>query len=216
MDPNHAHISQPPPDDLAADILIGRLVDGEADHDDRTRFDEMASINSSLWKRLALRQQDAAALTARFEEQTQSVDSVELPAVSRFSTLRISWPIAFTGWAALLVLAILWGVQRAHESRTLSRVTQVVNPADSLTPEEHLRAYLNAPYVSGELPPTLLQSERLNDGRTMIRILRRVEEIAFVNTDPETLVDENGHLVKKPAEFHHDEGSHERGNSMHN
>ena len=46
-----------------ADILIGRVVDGEADEQDLADFERLAADDPRLWRAVALRQQDMASLS---------------------------------------------------------------------------------------------------------------------------------------------------------
>ena len=195
------------PDDFTTEILVGRIVDGEAKPEDRARFDELAAVNPSLWRALAMRQQDMAALTSRFEQMTRIVNAINLPESERSTTrLRLPWLVALTGWAAVLIVAVLWGLQAASASHQRGRILPANRDPCTMSPDDHLREYLRAPFISGELPPTLVYSERLPDGRTMLRILRRIEEIAYVNGDPKTLVDKDGHLIKPPVELRSEGG----------
>src|SRR5262245_51264896 len=87
------------PEDLTAEVLIGRIVDGEALAADRARFEELAAVNPGLWKLLALRHQDDAVLAARFERETAGVERIDLPASPQPASraLRAPWWLAITG-----------------------------------------------------------------------------------------------------------------------
>lgn len=206
----HALAGSHGPEDLAAEVLIGRIVDGEALPVDRVRFEDLATANPMLWKLLALRQQDAAALTLKFEDQTAGIEHIELPALSS-ATGRISrapWWLTITGWAAVLVVAVLWGMQHAgdvHERNALKAAIEN-DPFKAFTPDDHLRLYKSAPFVMGEWPPTLLASEKLPDGRTFIRMLRRIEETAYIDADKTAPVGPDGRLTMPPDEIRSRQG----------
>ncbi len=109
---NHTDTSpahDPAPDDVAeADVLIGRIIDLEATGEDQQRFEQLAAADPSLWRALATRQQDMAVLAERVTEETSSANGVELPVVS--PRRRASWALAYTGWAAVLVIVAVWAI----------------------------------------------------------------------------------------------------------
>src|SRR5262245_66419291 len=90
-----------PPD---AETLIGRLIDREANDDDRVRFEHLADGATDLWKTLALRQLDNATLSDRICAATEPAERVDV----LFSTPR-RWRagLAFSGCAAALLIG-LW------------------------------------------------------------------------------------------------------------
>jgi len=63
------------------------------------------------------------------------------------------------------------------------RATDTFDPTKVVSPDDYLRLYKSAPFVMGEWPPTLLASEKLSDGRTFIRMLRRIEETHYLDAD---------------------------------
>src|SRR5439155_5314149 len=98
----NAHSNEPSSSDLAIEVLLGRIVDGEAQPEDRARFEELSAVQPSLWRALAKRQEEMAALAARFEQQTRGVERINLPESERSTTrLRLPWLVALTGWAAV-------------------------------------------------------------------------------------------------------------------
>jgi hypothetical protein len=70
-----------------------------------------------------------------------------------------------------------------------------------LSPDEHLSAYLSAPFVRGEFDWVLSETEVLDDGRYRLWITRRFEEYVDVEPPIEGLVDDKGHLIVPPAEL---------------
>jgi hypothetical protein len=70
-----------------------------------------------------------------------------------------------------------------------------------MSPDDYLRIYKSAPFVMGEWPPTLLASEKLPDGRTFIRMLRRIEETAYLAADKPVPVEADGRLTVPPDEI---------------
>ncbi len=190
---NHTDTSpghDPAPDDaVEADVLIGRIIDLEATGQDQQRFEQLASADPSLWRALATRQQDMAVLAERVTEETSSASGVELPVVS--PRRRASLALAYTGWAAVLVIGAVWAI--------LPRQAPI--PLGVQTADQHFEEYRKAPFVQAELDPILLDKEVLPDGRIRIYFMRRVEETAIIDPPLERVVDEDGRLKVPPAEI---------------
>ncbi len=187
-------------DSLESEILVGRLIDGEATLDDQARFESLAGENPSLWRTLALRQQQMALLVAKFERDTHAVERIVLPRLAAAANRRgaSAWlrAAAYSGWAALILLAAGWWFNARNSTVELPDVTPVITHSDpSLSYDDHLREYLQAPYVVGEMAPTLLHREVMSDGRTAIRFLRRVEEVLFLPAGQEPPTDQDGMLL---------------------
>ena len=192
--PNHTDTSPgndpSPSDDTAqADVLIGRIIDLEATDKDQQRFEQLATADPSLWRTLAARQQDMAVLASRVIEETAGVNSVELPAIAPATGIR--WTLAYSGWAAVLVIAALWAIRPSGTS----------NPAVQQTADEHFEEYRKAPFVQNELDPILMDTEELPDGRLKLYYMRRVEETVVIDRPLEDVVDEEDHFKIPPAEL---------------
>lgn len=206
-------------DGLETDVLIGRIIDGEARAEDRRRFDALAGTDTRLWRQLALRQQDMAELRSTVEQEFVNADRIDLPADAGVS-VRAGQPrrgafsmlVAYSGWAAVLVLTAIWSFNATSSSRSgdMNRggnggAQPATNNSglhfDALTPDDHLREYLRAPFVKGEMAPTLLHIEPLPDGRQELHILRRIEETVTIGPNDKPPVDEHNNLTKPPAEL---------------
>jgi hypothetical protein len=189
----------------AADVLIGRIVDGEATPADREQFEQSAAANPSLWQTLAHRQQDMMVLSAKMDESTRFADHIDLPlTLAPGAALRRPWLWAFSGWAALLVVGLFWGMsQRGHVDRASVDGERVSLPPIEMTPDDHLREYLKAPFVTGQFPASLTYTQELSDGRLAMSFIRRIEETVIVNPDqyPSIDMDDNGNLQQDPSEL---------------
>jgi hypothetical protein len=198
---------------VSSDILIGRIIDGEAGPDDRHRFESLADADPKLWRRLALRQQDMSALTLGFDQELKVADRIELPedliatpqgADAYSLRARGPWVLAIAGWAAVITVAAIWAfsvMRDGHLAQPPRNALPASGAAAQLTPDDHLREYLQAPFVFGELPPTLLKVEEMSDGRMAVRVLRRIEEVIFLPPDNELPVNEEGDLTKPPGDL---------------
>ncbi len=180
----------PAPDDaVEADVLIGRIIDLEATGEDQQRFEQLAAADPSLWRALATRQQDMAVLAERVTEETSSANGVELPVVS--PRRHIAWALAYTGWAAVLVIGAVWAILPGQEPI----------PVGVQTADEHFEEYRRAPFVQVELDPILLDWERIDDEWIRIYIMRRIEETIVTRRPLEELRDEDGKLTVSPVEL---------------
>ena len=200
------------------DRLIGRLVDGEASVADRERFDRLAALEPTLWKRLAETQGTDTLLAGQVELELAGVDQIELPqpheaagpaasdvaagpAASDVAAGRTS-SLAWSGWAAAIVLAAVWIVSSSIREPTRPLAENAISVGPTLSAEEHLQSYMRAPYVLGELDPMLLQADELSDGRIALRYLRRIEEVVFLDAEqPLPPAAEDGTLGVSPPEL---------------
>ena len=191
---NHTDTSpghDPAPDDaVEADVLIGRIIDLEATGEDQQRFEQLATADPSLWRALATRQQDMAVLAERVTEETSSANGVELPVVAH--SRHVPWVLlAYTGWAAVLVIGAVWAI--------LPRQAPI--PRGVQTADQHFEEYIGAPFVQAELDPILLDWERIDDEWIRIFIMRRIEEAIVTRRPLEELRGENDKLTVSPADL---------------
>ncbi len=177
------------------DVLMSRLIDGVASDADRTRFETLADANPRLWRELACRQQDMTALRAEVMTATAVAASVDLPR-RWFAPPSISWTMAMSGWAAMIIVMVSWAA--------LALTPRV---PDVRSPEEHFHAYLGAPYVL-DMQPKVLEVSHVSDGRVAVRFVREVEEVLFVDPDGEWPVDEHGDLLRDLRKFRQQTARH--------
>ncbi len=196
-----SRFGMPPPSE--EDVLLSRLIDGEASAEDREQFDDLAAAEPSLWRRLAAQQQESALLGVVLEEHLGSAMLVELPddrthaaaglagGDSPVETLRgaghsMTWLAAMVGWAAVLVLSVVLAISgRGRQAPVLGGTPAGGGDAEGrqFTPEEHWRLYLQAPFVSEELAPMIRESEQLPNGGMRLYIIRRIEETYDLTPD---------------------------------
>jgi hypothetical protein len=163
------------------EILVGRMVDREGDPADEARFRALAGARPELWCTLAERLMDMASLGAQFEHAAGPALDIELP-VDRGGRRPGPWLVSFAGWAALVVVALSWAVI-AMRGPAPDHGTPLPTDGNALagwTPDDHFRAYVDAPNVIAELEPTVLEVEERPDGRLEVRYLRRIEETALI------------------------------------
>ncbi len=217
---DHPHLL--PFDSSASDIdqLIGRIIDGEATIAQRQRFEGLAQQDVSLWKRLALRHQDMAMLATQVQPALDRADQTDLPTGGVVEPdLRLAsashaaggdqilgtiapsqrmgaWWLAASGWAAVVALAITWSAGILPDPTASEGGPNVVGARSTVfTPEQNLDAYMQAPYVLGDMPPTLLNVDELPDGRLAVSYLRRIVEVQYFDSAADIPLDEEGTLL---------------------
>jgi hypothetical protein len=185
------------------DRLITRLVDDEAGADEQKQFEDMASVEPELWRTLATRFQDTIRLARAFDDEIGDAAETELPestpAPLMTVTNRTGWTFAAVGWAAVMVLGVMWAaVYKASPGGAGVERMDGSHSTIALTADEHLDEYRRAPFCLDELEPVVLQIEEMSDGRFAVRYVRRFEEVAFFEPDEELPIDELGVIVVEP------------------
>ena len=178
--------------ELEAERLLERIVDSEASSEDRARFELLADRESLLWRTLALRQQEMAVLAESVAQRIEGAEQIDLSLGDE--RRRINLPVTLSGWAAVVILGLWWGLLGGGGGEGGRDVDGLLPAANSgagalaLTAQEYFRKYLEAGrregLVIGELDPILLQTEPMSDGRHRIRFVRRIEEYAVVESPP--------------------------------
>lgn len=151
------------------DVLISRVIDGEASPEDWSRLRAMAAGDAGLWRDLAETQHAAAGLSAAVGEAIMVADGIEAPVGSlgrqQFQR-RLRSAGAWGGWAAAATLAAGWtfGVDLRPVSDEGSRAGEMVpvQYRPPSTPDEALDQYLELGrkngVVAGAQPQLLVQS----------------------------------------------------------
>lgn len=175
------------------DILISRVIDGEASPEDWSALKALAERDPSVWRDLAGLQQDHAELAGAMTEIVSIADGVDAPVeasggiAERGRLLRV-----WGGWAAAAVLAIGW-FTNAPNSGGMG-VVPAGGPGGAHSanlgpfglnkgsePEDYFNAYLRAGEESGNVlgevgEPVLVQTIPHEDGTYEVRYLRQVME----------------------------------------
>jgi len=179
--------------DIDDEILIGRLVDHEASGEDQDRFERAADMRPDLWRALALRQRDMMILAGQVEIATAGAERIELPdgkdAAGLILPRRLTWTLALSGWAAVLIVALTWativmvGGARNGGVGEVSGQGDTVVPAQSLEtadPAKLLDQYMaNAPWNVREQDPSV-QTFELNAEGGYLWIMRRFDEELYL------------------------------------
>ena len=165
-----------------AEMLISKMIDGQAGTEDWQEFTALASGTPELWRELAEAQRQQTLLVDAVADATSGATAIELPVLSdaevAFAPLaplqhRVA---AFVGWAVAAVLAVaLWsGIQPSANTggpvpvKSNDRAPNQPQTASlaGFAPAELLQAYLDRGkdegQVLGELPDKVLLETRPN------------------------------------------------------
>jgi anti-sigma factor RsiW len=186
----------------AADVLMTRIIDGEASLGERQTFEASAQRDPGLWRELAQRLVDARDLEQQFDAAVAPALSVELPRRAAEWRRTPAWNVvAGLGWAAALLIAVAW-IALPGERGTGTMAQPVVVTGSQLTPEQHLRRYIEtSPYVIEEWKPMVLEVKTLPDGRVQVYFVRRIEEFRELGPGAEVSIEGLGHFqVPAPEE----------------
>lgn len=198
------------PEDLARDVLITRVVDGEASSSDWKTLSELAATDQRVWAELAEQQQAHDELSRAVEIATAPADAVELADIdahlntpnSMERRLRIlgTWG----GWAAAAAVALLWTTglnPNTPVADDLGEQAGLVRIGDS--PEDAFDRYLAAGRAEGsvvaEIPDRVVYAMRpLETGQIEVTYARQVLERRIVDEAYRRAMDEFGRSVEVP------------------
>lgn len=179
------------------DVLIGRVVDAQADPADRIRLERLAQGDADVWRRLALAYQDDAALRAGLAEALAPADAVAAPIMN--SRARSFWRGAahHGGWALAAVAALAWMIF-AVASLPAGRGGPAATPtADSLF-DQYRQAGQREGRFLRELPKQMIGAQPMSDGSWEVVYLRRLVEREVVQGMFTDGVDEHGQVRPIP------------------
>lgn len=187
------------------DILIGRVVDGEAGPNDWTELEQIAVADEGVWRRLALAQREQASLCAGVDDAIEIADRVEIPhhAVHAAQAFNLRWR-SWSGWAAAAAIALVWATMQGFVSNSANSGSQQAGLSGNWTPDEAFNQYLVSGMeqgrVLGELPNVMIDSRPRKDGEGIdVTIMRRIIEVKRVNGAYSIGVDEHGQVRLAPA-----------------
>ncbi len=181
------------PDDPRDDILINRVVDGEATPADWAELDVASQRDPGIWARLAESQRSHASLQRAVEDALTVAELVDLPHPSE--RLERAWDArvrVWGGWMVAALVAIAWAGNFAQirAMRGAQGEAEVTNNASlacpgAMTSEQLLHAYMQSGLadgrVVGEMPMVMLESVPTADGKAQITFVRPLIERAVVD-----------------------------------
>lgn len=168
-----------------AEILISRLIDGEAGAAEWHEFQALAADAPALWRELAESQRQNVLLGAAVAEATKAAAAIDLPDLADEPTRRVAVEVsrgpwhqrvsAYVGWGVAAALAItLWTGARPNANLSsppggADNMLAGKSPSPdfnyaSLAPNDILQGYLDRGkeegLVIGELPDKVLLESR--------------------------------------------------------
>lgn len=197
------------------DVLLSRVLDGEASPEDWQAFKALAATDPAVWHELAAAQQDLADLSLAVGAAVARADSVDLPIEQHLGdrlTARVRQVVTWGGWlaAAGVTLAALTGAMGSAGGS--GGGVQAAGFGAISTPEDALRAYFEkgqqAGQVVGEVPErVVVRTEPMPNGAGFeVIYLRQIMERAVVPDLYRLGADELGQVVPvrvdRPARVH--------------
>lgn len=171
------------------DILISRVIDGEASPEDWSALKALAERDPSVWRDLAGLQQDHAELSGAMAEVVSIADGVDAPVelvggvADRGRSLRM-----WGGWAAAAALACAWIVRGPGATEPLASPTKGqqagLGPfglSQNSGTDDYFNAYLRAGQQDGRVlgevgEPVLVQTIPHEEGGYEVRYVRQIME----------------------------------------
>jgi len=182
------------------DVLIGRVVDGEASASDWEALERLAQTEPGLWERLGRAQRVHARLEREVEDAIAIAELTELPRAHIAGYSLASRIRQYSGWAVAAVLGVAFlGTMGVINNRSPGVGNNAsIGPA-SWTADQALQRYLDKGKEQGvvveELPAKLFDARVLDDGHTKEVIFvrqiierRNLSDLSVLRIE----IDENG------------------------
>lgn len=209
------HTATRPPTADERDLLVSRVVDGEADPADWARLREIAGTDGSVWAQIAETQADHESLRDAVVAAIDEAGDIELPdAISVHGDhggvqRRIDAVRSWGGWAAAAAILLVWatgipGLQSGNGNASGTNVAGIAGPKTipaSFTPEELRDQYVQRGQqqglVVGELPePVVIEARALPDGSGVeVFTMRQIIERQIVKDIYRSTRDEAGNVA---------------------
>ncbi len=176
------------------DILVARVVDGEATSEDWRELRTIASADQAIWAELAEQQDLKRELEAAMADAVRVAERVALPMHEHASVApsrRLKLALTAGGWLAAACVAVAWVAgttpQAATPPRTDAAPATTIAMANPInTAAEALARYLElgkqSGEVLGEMPSSLVLQRTPNaDGGYDVIYLRQIVEKTTVD-----------------------------------
>ncbi len=193
---------------IEPDVLLSRVLDGEATPEDWAAFRVEAARDGTIWRDLAEAQQDRAALNEAVDRALAVADEIEAPVdwhLKEGLSHRARTAMSYGGWlaaAAILIAAVLQPTWR-----TTPNADNAVITTSLASPEEALRAYFDQGAKEGRVlgevsEPVVLQYAPAADGSGIeVVYVRQIIERAIVDDMYRYGTDEMGRPIPIRAEL---------------
>lgn len=166
------------------DVLIGRVVDGEASTSDWDALERIAGTDSAVWERLGRAQRTHARLEREVEDAIAIAELIDLPAEGSIASLGFNARLRqWGGWAAAAVVGVAW-ISMSGITGSGVPGSQIAGMPRELSPDELLSQYMNKGQaqgrVMGEMEPMLVDARDLGDSRKEVIFVRPIIERTLV------------------------------------
>jgi len=162
------------------DVLIGRVVDGEASSTDWDALETIAKTDSAVWERLGRAQRIHARLEREVDDAIAIAELIDVPPTSAIAITSFRDRIRqYSGWAAAAAIAVAWlglngwspvipgtytgQTNRASLGALPKELLHQASPDDLL--DQYVRSGMAQGRVLGEMPVMLVDSKDLGEGR---------------------------------------------------
>ncbi len=180
------------------DVLIGRVIDGEASGSDWADLRALAEADPSVWTELAETQRQHEALSAVVQSAGVIAEGVEIPEGAlltpgeRFDR-RMAFVRAWGGWAAAAAILLVWftglpGDGGSRETRPGQQAGLIsAGGSNETSPDSILDRYLTVGRqegrVLGEMPRRVVLDTKPVRGGLEVTYLRQIVEREIVTRD---------------------------------
>lgn len=198
------------------DLLMSRVIDGEATSADWRAFRELAQRDASVWGELGEMQAHDDALSQAVRTVTDAALDVELPTYVDDEPLRSRFAVAgqWGGWlaAACMALVVFTGVRPGSSApgvggsqpQTAGVASSLGELLGKLSPDERFDAYVKAGKARGDVvyapsEPAVLETRPTGSGELEVIVVRQIVERRRVQDVYASSVDDAGRTVVLPA-----------------
>lgn len=204
------------------DLLMSRVIDGEASPADWRAFRELAQQDAGVWAELGEMQRQDDALSAAVRAATDRSRGVDLPThVVDDGPMRARFAAASTwgGWLAAACLGVMLFTGVRPQAGPVGGGTQAAGAGsgvaglfESMTPDERFDAYVEAGKRRGDVvyaapEPAVLRTRATDTGGVEVLVVRQIIERRVVDDVYARTVDESGRAVELPAQVREVSGS---------
>lgn len=167
------------------EILITRIVDGEAFEDDWREFEALASTDAALWQRLARAQREQDMLERDVQDAVAVAELIDIPNASVHSFALMARFRQYSGWAvaAIISLALLtvMGYQVTGSGTPGNQAGVMMTIPADMPAEQIFESYMDnglaQGVVVGEGPTLLVDVQILTGGNGyVVQVMRQIIE----------------------------------------
>jgi len=212
------------------DVLISRVIDGNASPEDWSTFRSLAAHEPEIWSELAQTQSVHESLTDQVGYAIAIADGVELPGGfidDQPMRARLDRVSRWGGWAAAAAILLVWffgnpmnqsqGTDTQNENGSGSVTDPLIAGLpgqgfgskpylDQAQPDQAFDQYISSGMsngqVIGEMPEhVVIETRPMPDGTIEVLYLRQIIERQIIDHAYREVLDEQGNMVPVPIEI---------------